>query len=422
MKGLVTTAAKLASLNGVLQRMPSLAFAVVVDESNAPQVPIAVHRFEQLCSVDAGPRTDACIGRDLAAILYTSGSSGKPKGVMLTHANIIAGARIVSTYLGITENDRTLAALPFTFDAGLNQMMTAIQQGGTTVLIQFTLARDIVRVLLRESFGTHRNPHTLVPADASAFHSDENAIAAASVYRQYRRISSSECTGNANAGTPATAVFLMYGLTEAFRSTYLPPDELDRRPNSIGKAVPNTEILVVDGDGKPCAPWEVGELVHRGPTVAAGYWGKPELTDQVFRPHPWMPPELLHRETVCYSGDLVKTDDEGFLYYIGRKDSMIKSSGFRISPTEVEEVLLQIGTVLEAAVIGVPDDLVGQHIKAFVVSSDPDSPNGQAISRHCSDKLPRHMVPRRSIPGRAAKTPNGKVDYSALKVSPIKPD
>jgi long-subunit acyl-CoA synthetase (AMP-forming) len=113
--------------------MPSLAFAVVVDESNAPQVPIAVHRFEQLCSVDAGPQTDACIGRDLEAILYTSGSSGKPKGVMLTHANIIAGARIVSTYLGITENDRTLAALPFTFDAGLNQMMTAIQQGGTTV-------------------------------------------------------------------------------------------------------------------------------------------------------------------------------------------------------------------------------------------------------------------------------------------------
>jgi acyl-CoA synthetase (AMP-forming)/AMP-acid ligase II len=180
---------------------------------------------------------------------------------------------------------------------------------------------------------------------------------------------------------------------------------------------------VVDRDGKPCAPWEVGELVHRGPTVAAGYWGKPELTDQVFRPHPWMPPELLHRETVCYSGDLVKTDDEGFLYYVGRKDSMIKSSGFRISPTEVEEVLLQIGTVLEAAVIGVPDDLVGQHIKAFVVSSDPDSPNGQAISRHCSDKLPRHMVPKEvEFLEELPKTPNGKVDYSALKVSPIKPD
>ena len=160
-KGLVTTAAKLASLNGVFQRMPSLAFAVVVDESDAPQVPIAVHRFEQLCSVDAGPQTDACIGRDLAAILYTSGSSGKPKGVMLTHANIIAGARIVSTYLGITENDRTLAALPFTFDAGLNQMMTAFQQGGTTVLIQFTLARDIVRVLLRERIsGLQESPHS----------------------------------------------------------------------------------------------------------------------------------------------------------------------------------------------------------------------------------------------------------------------
>jgi acyl-CoA ligase (AMP-forming) (exosortase A-associated) len=423
-KGLVTTAAKLASLNGVFQRMPSLAFAVVVDESDAPQVPIAVHRFEQLCSVDAGPQTDACIGRDLAAILYTSGSSGKPKGVMLTHTNIIAGARIVSTYLGITENDRTLAALPFTFDAGLNQMMTAIQQGGTTVLIQFTLARDIVRVLLRERISGLTGIPTLWCLLA---HPHSTLMKTPLPQLRYIANTGGSLPQNVLAtlmqALPATAVFLMYGLTEAFRSTYLPPDELDRRPNSIGKAVPNTEILVVDRDGKPCAPWEVGELVHRGPTVAAGYWGKPELTDQVFRPHPWMPPELLHRETVCYSGDLVKTDDEGFLYYVGRKDSMIKSSGFRISPTEVEEVLLQIGTVLEAAVIGVPDDLVGQHIKAFVVSSDPDSPNGQAISRHCSDKLPRHMVPKEvEFLEELPKTPNGKVDYSALKVSPIKPD
>lgn len=303
-------------------------------------------------------------------------------------------------------------------------MMTAIQQGGTTVLIQFTLAHDIVRVLLRERISGLTGIPTLWCLLA---HPHSTLMKTPLPQLRYIANTGGSLPQNVLAtlmqALPATAVFLMYGLTEAFRSTYLPPDELDRRPNSIGKAVPNTEILVVDRDGKPCTPWEVGELVHRGPTVAAGYWGKPELTDQVFRPHPWMPPELLHRETVCYSGDLVKTDDEGFLYYVGRKDSMIKSSGFRISPTEVEEVLLQIGTVLEAAVIGVPDDLVGQHIKAFVVSSDPDSPNGQAISRHCSDKLPRHMVPKEvEFLEELPKTPNGKVDYSALKVSPIKPD
>jgi len=298
-KGLVTTAAKLASLVAVFEQMPSLAFVVVVDGGDAPQIPITVHRFEQLCAVDAVLQEDSCTERDLAAILYTSGSTGKAKGVMLTHANILAGAQIVSTYLDISENDRTLAALPFTFDAGLNQLMTAFQQGATIVLIQFTLARDIVRVLMRERISgltgvptlwcLLAHPHstlTKTPLPQLRYIANTGGSLPLNVLATLRQ------------ALPATAVFLMYGLTEAFRSTYLPPEELDRRPNSIGKAVPNTEIIVVNSDGNRCATGEVGELVHCGPTVAAGYWGKPELTDQVFRPHPWMPPGPLHREIV----------------------------------------------------------------------------------------------------------------------------
>ena len=152
-----------------------------------------------------------------------------------------------------------------------------------------------------------------------------------------------------------TQVFLMYGLTEAFRSTYLPPEELDRRPTSMGKAIPNTEILVVNEQGQPCKPGETGELVHRGPTVSMGYWGQPELTARVLKPLPFLPRELGDSERVCYSGDLVTMDEEGFLYFVGRRDNMLKSSGFRISPNEVEEVLFQSGILREAAVIGIPD-------------------------------------------------------------------
>jgi acyl-CoA synthetase (AMP-forming)/AMP-acid ligase II len=215
---------------------------------------------------------------------------------------------------------------------------------------------------------------------------------------------------------PSTKIFLMYGLTEAFRSTYLPPDELDRRPTSMGKAIPNTEILVINEHGQPCKPGEVGELVHRGPTVSLGYWGHPELTDRVLRPNPTSPPELRDGEKVCYSGDLVKTDEEGFIYFVGRRDTMIKSSGFRISPTEVEQVLFQSGKVQGAAVIGIPDELLGQHIKAFVVPKDGASLASEALMAYCGEHLPRYMVPKTvEFLSELPKTSSGKVDYPALR-------
>jgi acyl-CoA synthetase (AMP-forming)/AMP-acid ligase II len=215
---------------------------------------------------------------------------------------------------------------------------------------------------------------------------------------------------------PTTRIFLMYGLTEAFRSTYLPPEELDRRPTSMGKAIPDTEILVVNEHGQPCQPGEVGELVHRGPTVSMGYWGHPDLTDRVLRRHPFLPTEMGDGEKVCYSGDLVKMDEDGFLYFVGRRDTMIKSSGFRISPTEVEEALFQSGKLRGAAVIGLPDELLGQSIKAFVVLRDGESGDAAELIAFCAARLPRYMVPKDvEVLPELPRTSSGKVDYPALR-------
>ena len=215
---------------------------------------------------------------------------------------------------------------------------------------------------------------------------------------------------------PTTDIFLMYGLTEAFRSTYLPPDQLDKRPNSIGKAIPNTEILVVNEQGQACQVGEIGELVHRGPTVSLGYWGKPDLTAKVLRPHPFLPKEITKIEKVCYSGDLVKMDEEGYLYFVGRKDTMIKSSGFRISPTEIEEILMKSKLLEGAAVIGVEDEVLGQAIKAFVVPKDKDHFDSQILLDFFVRNAPRYMLPKfietlEAFP----KTSSGKVKLSSPK-------
>lgn len=222
---------------------------------------------------------------------------------------------------------------------------------------------------------------------------------------------------------PTTSVYLMYGLTEAFRSTYLPPEELDQRPTSMGKAIPNTEILVVNEHGERVKPGDVGELVHRGPTVSLGYWGNPELTAKVLRPHPFMVADGGVQEMVCYSGDLVKMDEEGFLYFVGRRDSMIKSAGFRISRTEVEEAMYQSGMVTEAGVIGIPDDILGQAVIAWIVKKDEATFDLAELTAYCSSKLPRYMMPKSfhfldSLP----KTPNGKIDYTNLQSMKVTSD
>lgn len=415
---LITSATKLESMLPVLCEIPSLRFVVVTSRRETTQIPLPVHDFETMTSQHSdGESSDWGIDKDLAAILYTSGSTGKPKGVMLTHANVMAGATIVSTYLGITASDRILAVLPFSFDAGLNQLTTAFQQGGTLVLIHFTFARQIVDMVMKERItGLAGVPTvwTLLVQQNSTLH--KNSPPALRYITNTGGAMPQNVLKLLRAALPQTRIFLMYGLTEAFRSTYLPPDELDRRPTSMGKAIPDTEILVIDEDGHPCKPGEVGELVHRGPTVSLGYWGNPEATARVLRPNPLLPREVGSEERVCYSGDLVKMDDDGFLYYVGRRDTMIKSSGFRISPTEVEEVVFQSGKARHAAAIGVPDELLGQAVKVFLVSHDGDAFDQDELLDFCAERMPRYMVPKYfEVMEELPKTSSGKIDYPSLR-------
>ena len=415
---LITTATKLESLAPILQSTPSVRFAVVVDSKQHPQIALPVHEFDTMTK--AKPHTlwqDWGIGKDLAAILYTSGSTGKPKGVMLSHGNVIAGSTIVSTYLQITHADRILAVLPFSFDAGLNQLTTAFQQGGTLVLINFVFARQIVEALTKERitglagvptvWSLLAQPNSTLsknPPPALRYITNTGGAMPQNVLKTLQTL------------LPSSQIFLMYGLTEAFRSTYLPPGELDRRPTSMGKAIPDTEILLINDRGQLCKPGEVGELVHRGPTVSLGYWGNKDATDRVLRPNPLLPTEMGEVEKVCYSGDLVKMDEDGFLYYVGRRDTMIKSSGYRISPTEVEEAVFQSGKVRHAAAIGVPDEMLEQAVKIFVVPRDGEPVDKEAVLLFCGEKLPRYMVPKfiEEVPD-LPRTSSGKVDYPSLR-------
>ncbi len=358
------------------------------------------------------------LGEDLAAILYTSGSTGRPKGVMLSHRNLLAGARIVRTYLNITAEDRLLSVLPLSFDYGLNQLTTVLEQGATLVLATFRLGDDLVRILKEQritgfagvpaiwailSRAAPSLPKTELPHLRYITNSG-GAVPSATV-RRLREL------------VPNTDVVLMYGLTEAFRSTYLPPDMVDDKPTSIGKAIPECEVMVVTKDGCPAAPGAAGILVHRGPTVSLGYWNRPEDTAAVLKPNPFQSADE-GGDIVCYSGDLVTMDEDGFLYFVARDDAMIKSAGFRISPTEVEEVLMASGAFQQVAVIGLPDPWVGQKVVGVGVAtdtSDGSAPDTKTLLKAVAQKLPSHMVPKTIdwVPA-LPTTANGKVDYKRL--------
>jgi len=354
------------------------------------------------------------IGEDLAAILYTSGSTGLPKGVMLSHRNLLAGTRIVRTYLDIGPEDRILSLLPFSFDYGLNQLLTSVEQGAMLVLLSFQLGDEIVRALDRHritglagvptiwAFLTRAAPSlTRTKLPHLRYITNSGGAVPSNTVKRLREL------------LPTTRVFLMYGLTEAFRSTYLPPEELDRRPTSVGKAIPECEIFLVRPDGERAKPGEPGILVHRGPTVSLGYWNRPEDTARVLRPHPFRP-AAIGGETVCYSGDLAVQDDEGFLYFVGRDDAMIKSAGFRISPTEVEETLMASGKFRHVAVIGLPDAWTGQRVHAVAVASG-DGIDTAGVLKQASETLPAYMVPKQiELVDALPTTPNGKVDYKRL--------
>lgn len=356
------------------------------------------------------------IGSDVAAILYTSGSTGMPKGVVLSHANLQAGAQSVCSYLQLRQDDRILSALPFSFDAGLSQLTTAFAVGAQIHLANFTTPAALTRTCATARITAI----TAVPPLWTLLAQEEWPDAARQSLRLFATTGGRmprEVLAALRRLLPHARPYLMYGLTEAFRSTYLPPEEVDRRPDSIGRAIPGAEILILRPDGSRCRPHEVGELVHRGPTVALGYWADPAATAKRFRKIAARPAEVLIEETAVWSGDLAKADEDGYLYFVGRTDEMIKISGYRVSPHEIEAVLYGSGKVREAVALGIEDTRLGQVIACFVVPVEGVSASvADELRQLCSDRLAAYMVPRYfEIRGDLPRNPNGKFDLLTLR-------
>ncbi len=419
---LITSPERLALLGDALARCPALRHVVVTD---APPAAAALPPGFALSGWDAllgGPARAGhrVIDTDMAAILYTSGSTGKPKGVVLSHRNMVAGAKSVASYLGNHAGDTLLAALPLSFDAGFSQLTTAFHSGARVVLLNYLLPRDVLKALEREQVtGLTAVPPLyiqLAGLDWPAAIGEQLRYFANTGGRMPR-----ETLDALRKRVPKAQPFLMYGLTEAFRSTYLPPDEVDRRPDSIGKAIPNAEILVLREDGTPCAPEEPGELVHRGALVGLGYWGDAEKTAERYKLLPAGTPGresgLQLPEVAVFSGDTVRQDAEGFLYFIGRRDEMIKTSGYRVSPTEVEEILYATRLVGECVAFGVDHPVLGQSIQVIATAPAGSAAlDASALLAECRSRMPAYMVPAgvEAAAGPLPRNPNGKIDRKLL--------
>ncbi|MGI8943974.1 MAG: acyl-CoA ligase (AMP-forming), exosortase A system-associated [Qipengyuania sp.] len=349
--------------------------------------------------------------QDLAAILYTSGSTGKPKGVMLSHANMWLGAVSVAYYLGLDSDDVTLAVLPLSFDYGQNQLFSTWYAGGSVVPLDFLFPRDVARACAKHRVTTLAAVPPLW-VQLTGIEWPTEAV------RSMRRLTNSggaltpQLVRDLRALHPRARLFPMYGLTEAFRSTYLDPELVDARPTSMGTAIPFAEILVIGDDGALASPDEEGELVHCGPLVAQGYWCDEQRTAERFR---LAPRDSEYGGIAVWSGDRVKRDAEGLLYFVGRRDAMIKCAGNRISPQEIEDAALATGLVAEAVALGVPDETLGQAVHLVVRPAPDAEPGGEDLAKALAKELPNFMQPRaihwrESLP----VNPNGKLDRTAI--------
>ncbi|MFC7724020.1 acyl-CoA ligase (AMP-forming), exosortase A system-associated [Nocardioides sp. GCM10028917] len=413
---LVTTHQRWNAVREEVKGCPDLEHVLVVDsDQGEPGDDVQVHALSSFLTETPGVvAATGDVDLDMAAILYTSGSTGRPKGVVLSHRNLIVGAESVSSYLENTADDVILSALPLSFDAGLSQLTTAFAVGAHVVLHNYLLPRDLPRLCARHGV----TGLTCVPPLWLQLVTVDWPDEARTSLRYFANTGGRmprPTLDRLREIFPAASPFLMYGLTEAFRSTYLDPAQVDARPDSIGKAIPNAEILIVGPDGTPCAPGEEGELVHRGPLVAMGYWGDIERTAERFRPVPgpeqrWRSPELA-----VWSGDRVVSDEEGYLYFVGRTDDMIKTSGYRVSPTEIEEVVYDTGLVTDAVALGLPDPTLGHRI-VLVVSPYGESLDELELMTMLRRRLPLYMVPAEIVVrGALPRSPNGKFDRVLLR-------
>ena len=367
--------------------------------------------FSDFAGAVTNDRLPRCVDVDLATLIYTSGSTGEPKGVMSTHHNMISAARSIVQYVGNVEDDIILDVLPLSFDYGLYQVIMAFMFGGTIVLEKsFLYLHTILERIAQEKVTGFPIVPTIVAMllklqdltkyDFSTLRYMTNTGAALPV-EHIRRL---------RGMFPHVTMISMFGLTECKRVSYLPPEELDQIPSSVGKAMPNCEVFVVDENGGEVAPGETGELIIRGSNVMQGYWGDPKLTARTYRDGQYPSGRIL------YSGDYFRKDEQGYLYFLGRKDDMIKSKGERISAKEVENNICGMEGVTEAAVIGVPDEIFGQAIKAYIVPAPNVELSDKQVLKYCAANMETFMAPKyiefmESLP----KTPNGKIDKKQLK-------
>ena len=393
------------------QQLRRVIVSGVIDDAKLAALPHAQRWDEAVAGGDhmtAPART--CIDIDLASIIYTSGSTGDPKGVMLTHRNMLTACTSIATYLELQENEVILGVLPLAFDYGLYQMLMAFRTGARLVLERsFTFPAQILNLMVAEGvtglpgvptiFSILAELKSLKDYDLSKIRYVTNTAAALPVKHilMLRDI------------FPAARIYSMYGLTECKRCTYLPPQDIERKPSSVGIAIPNTEMWIVDEDGNKVAPGTIGQLVIRGATVMKGYWEKPEATAVKLKPGP------LPGEQVLYTGDHCKMDEEGYLYFVGRMDDIIKSRGEKVAPKEVENMLMNIPGVREAAVIGVPDEILGQAVKAFVVLEEGVTMSEKQLQKECQSRLENFMVPKHivTVPS-LPKTDTGKIKKTGL--------
>lgn len=418
-KGIVMPGNKFHGLRSTLAEVPLLRTAWLVrgagDEELSPgKRVVSMHSVLQDMDTSSELPVQKCIDIDLAALIYTSGSTGRPKGVMLTHLNIVSAATSITTYLENNSDDVILNVLPLSFDYGLYQVLMAFKIGGTIVLEQsFTYPYAIIETLIREKItGLPIVPTisaVLLQLDLSAVQFPHlrymTNTAAALPTEHIRRIRDL---------FPTVKLFSMYGLTECKRVSYLPPDQIDIRPTSVGRGMPNEEVYIVDDGGRKVPPGVIGELVVRGSNVMKGYWELPEETDRMLKPGP------LPGEKVLYTGDLFRMDEEGYLYFFGRRDDIIKTRGEKVSPKEVEDVLYAMPGIAEAAVIGLPDPVLGQAIRAVVTLREGAELTEQDVMRHCAERLESFMVPQ-SVVFQASlpKTASGKIskrEITAIQV------
>ena len=347
---------------------------------------------------------------DLAALVYTSGSTRRPRGVMLTHGNIVAAATSIADYLELTADDVILNVLPLSFDYGLYQVLLSFKSAGCLVLERaFVYPSTVLDTIARERV----TGLPIVPMMAALLLRQDLAgydISSLRYMTNTGAVLQPAHIEALRARMPHVKIFSMYGLTECKRVSYLPPEEIDRRPTSVGKPMDNVEVYLVAEDGRHLATG-VGELAIRGSNVMQGYWGAPDDTARVLKPGRYPGEFVLH------SGDIFRIDDEGYMYFLNRTDDVIKSRGQKVSPREVESVLHTVPGVLEAVVLAVSDPVLGEAIKAFVTLDGSCPVTEQQIARYCTSKLEDFMVPRSvEIVQHLPRTSSGKIARRALQL------